>query len=477
MADRPIVKGGQPFQFRNGADGFYWKGMATKVDPGAQPPDRPRRVYNGRFIGGNIQARQPFFGEVATIPHYTGPNSTDITWHPHALLSHHSYAGVRLWFGSKIPIDSSDVGGTFGYVDSDWSPEFNEVALVYNENGLAPQMERFANFVYVGGMESLKRIYRFEGAPGKLASSYGTLPSDEVVVSFPGFHITALHRHAGKLYFVLADPADAVTGYIYSWNGFESVQEVALSVSGHQGAAMATYFGSLVVTVKGDSDIHVQDIDGSWSTATVGGFAASGYFNSMAALKDKLYIMSGTDEIYSWDGTSLVLAHTITGGTAPEEANCCVAWNGRLYYGWSELIATDAFFDERWPWLGVFDPDTVDASYDWTDDYKDFNHSTGNRSVSDGHDTGGLHPYLDWGVVTAMAVYRQRLMVAVGTTRTDTDKYTNIVTHSDPNNPFSDWYIAHPNSFSVLPTGPLYFGLLSAEGGSALREMDYFKVL
>jgi hypothetical protein len=141
------------------------------------------------------------------------------------------------------------------------------------------------------------------------------------------------------------------------------------------------------------------------------------------------------------------------------------------------LIAADAYYDERWPWLGVFDPDTTDTSYDWKDDYVDFGHQSGTRTVADSHSSGGEHPYLNWGVVTAMAVYRQRLMVAVGTTSDNVDKYTNIVTHSEANNPYSSRYIAHPNSFSITPTGPLYFSLDGAGGASALREIDYFKVL
>ncbi len=69
-------------------------------------------------------------------------------------------------------------------------------------------------------------------------------------------------------------------------------------------------------------------------------------------------------------------------------------------------------------------------------------------------------------------------MIAVGSQQGTTGpKYSNIVTHDETNNPYSGRYIAHPNSFSITPTGPVYFTLLTAAGGSALREMDYFKVL
>lgn len=467
------IKKGRRVNFRNGVGGFYWKGVATKTDLGAQPPDRPRRVVNGRYVGGQIVARPPVYTSVAAVPLQTGLH-LDTVWSPAFVTEHHSYAGLKLWWGAQLPLGSGATGGSFGFVDTDADPEFQELSVYYQADDYAPHLERFANFVYVGGLGSLRRIYRFDTEPDAQPSSVATLPTDEVVVSYPGFRTEALYTFDGKLYFVLSDPSGVTNGYIYSWDGFQSVQEVALGTPADEGAAMHSFLGQLVVTVRGQGSINIRASNGTWSTATVGGFDSSGYFNSMAELKNKLYIMSGDDIIYSWDGSSLAVANTITAGTAPEAANCCVAFGGRLYFMWAELVDTD----KRYPWVGVYDPDTVDASYMWFEDYKNFGYATGNVSVSDGHDVAGDHPYVASGIPTAMAVYRQRIVGAVSSTLVSpAGTYANLVTHSVQMNPYSDWHIAHSNSFAQTPTGPLYFAeATSLAAPSFRRYYQYLKV-
>jgi hypothetical protein len=471
------LKPGKPFQFRNGVGGFYWKGVATKPDLGAQPPDRPRRVVNGRYVGGHIVARPPVYTSVAQIPFQTGPGGLDSYWLPIFVAEHPSYAGLKLWWGAALPISFADTGGAVGFVDTDADPEFQEVALYYQSANYAPHIERFANFIYVGGVGSLRRIYRFDTAPDQQPSTLATVPTDEIVVSYPGFQTQALQLHDGKLYYVLGDPTGTANGYIYSWDGFQSLQEVALTTSADEGAATHSFKNTLVVTVRGQGSINVRAADGTWSTATVASFDSSGYFNSMAELHDKLYIMGGDDKIYSWNGTTLSVARTIIDGTDPEQANCCVSFGGRLYYLWAELLAPTGY-GHRYPWVGRFDPDDVDATYKWQDDYKDFGYATGTEPVADGHDTGGDHPYVAYGVPTAMAVYRQRIVAAIGSELVSpSGLYANMVTHSVQMNPYSDWHIAHPNSFLSTPTGPVYFSEGTSTGGDPHRLYSYFKVL
>jgi hypothetical protein len=184
--------------------------------------------------------------------------------------------------------------------------------------------------------------------------------------------------------------------------------------------------------------------------------------------------MNGGDKIYSWDGTSLVLVRTIVGGTAPEVANCCVNFNGRLYYLWAELISVN----RRWPWLGVFDPDTVDATYKWKDDYKSFGYQDALAAVIDSHSVDDEHPNIVWGEPTAMAVYRQRIVATIGS-EIATVQYTNTITHSIANNPFSSWHITHPNSFVMEPTGPMYYNNQNTGGLGVTTEraIRYLKVL
>lgn len=469
MGNFPIKPGGKFFRHRNGLDGFFWKGMSTKTDLGAQPVDRPRLVVNGRFIGGHIVARPPVGAvPLAAVPGRSGINvDAEAVWHPAFLTEHHSYAGIRLWFGAK-PADTP--GGQVGFVDTDWDLEYKDIATYYHAFSFAPVIERFANFIYVGDHEALRRIYRVDVPPAAATTEYDyQVPADEVVVAYPGFTATALHLHEGKLFFALADFTGGSNGFIYSWDGYQAVLEYSMSVPGASGVAMTSFRNTLVVTVRGLGSILVRDATGSWTTATVGGFDSSAFMNSMAELKDKLYIASGGANIYQWNGTALSLAHTNVTPTSPTRTNCCVAFNGRLYYLWAEALGTDNYY----PWIGVYDPDAVHASYQWLDDYKNLGYADGNVALVDGHDTAGDHPTINKAIPCAMAVYRQRIVVAVEHTVSGTGVVTTeISSHAVENNPYSTWGIIHPNDYVQDPPGPLYVPNFGTRG-----QIHYLKVL
>lgn len=471
--NNPIKPGGRFFRYRNGMEGFYWKGMATKTDPGAQPPDRPRLVLNGRYVGGHIVARPDISAApVAAVPQRSGIGGLFGSWHPAFLTQQHSYAGIRLWFGARPPssgMTGEFVGGTIGFIDTDWDKEYKDVANYYHPSSFTPIVEKFANFIYVGDYEALRRLYRVDPPVAQAVEEYEEkTPADEIVASYPGFMTTALFRHDNKLFFALADPTGTANGFIYSWDGYGLTQEYNLTVPGTSGVAMYSFRNTLVVTVRGLGSILVRSVTGAWSTATVGGFDSSGYMNSMAEVGSKLYIANGGDKIYTWDGTTLALAQTILGGTSPTRCNCLARFNGRLYYLWAEDLGGNSY----WPWLGVFDPDTINSSYKWKDDYKSFGTSDGNVAVVDGHDTGGDHPYMLRAEPTAMAVYRQRLIVAIQKDHSlPSYTYTTLRTHSVENNPYSDWHVIHPNTWVQDPTGPLY---LPSVGNQI--SMQYLKV-
>lgn len=437
MPNHPLKPGGRFFRFRNGVGGFYWKGMATRRDLGAQEPDQPRLVLNGRYFGGHIVARPPLGADVASVPLRDLLGRT-AAWIPMFTTEHHSYAGVRIWWGAETTKAATGAfgGGKIGFIDTDWDNEYADIANYYHAFDFTPPIERFANFIYVGDYEALRRVYRIDPMVGGTGPEYvEVVPADEVVVSFPGFRASAILAHEGRLFYVLTDPAGVANGAIYSWDGFQSTLEYNLTVSGNQGVAMASFLDRLVVTVRGLGSIIHKNAAGTWATATVGGFDSSPFLNSMAAVKDKLYIASGSDKIYSWTGSTLALARTVV-GTGTEEVNCLAAFNGRLYYAWGDYTGAGGAYGYRVPHLGVFDPDTVDASYIWHDTYKSW---------------ASTH----WGAPLAICSYRQRLMLSIGVETTDGGSYTlhsNIYTHAVENNPYSTWYAIN----SVAPSGPVY---------------------
>lgn len=380
-------------------------------------------------------------------------------WQPTFLTEHHSYNGVRLWWGAGVQVGlpgtfATDYQGVAGFIDSDYDLEWQAIATYTHKIPFVPIVERFANSIYIGDYGALRRVYRIQPTASYQAGVAVTrAPADEVVASYAGMLTTALHNHEGKLYYAIADPTGAVNGEIWSWDGQQQIKEHTLGVPGANGVAMQTYQNSLVVTIRGWGGIEVKSPTGVWTTHALVGFDPSGYMNSMAELKNKLYIVDGGTKVFSWDGTTLALERTITTGINPEKVNCCVAFHGRLYYFWNELIHVDMALDRyTFPWVGMHDPDTTDPVYTWKDDYKMITSLSGTYPTKTGTDVhaDGDHPEMGDVKWTAAAVYRQRIVATCGAL---------MVSHTIENNPSSTWEIfgnglASSTNLPLNPRGP-----------------------
>ena len=476
----PMKPGARPFQFRSGGQ-FFWKGMSTKTDLGAQPPDRPRLLLNGRVIGGHIMARPPVKTVAGLVPFDHTHDSAP--WAPTFLTEHHSYNGVRLWWGAKASVDfpntlDPEYAGVAGFIDTDFDIENQAVAVYSHTIPFVPIVERFANSIYIGDYEALRRVYRIQPETGfSKGSAVIRAPSDEVVASYSGRITTALHNHEGKLYYAISDPTAVVNGEIWSWDGQQQIKVHTLGVPGVNGIAMHTYQNSLVVTIRGWGGIEVKSPTGVWTTHALVGFNPSGYMNSMAELKNKLYIVDGGTKIFSWDGTTLALEHTIETVISnvkvainPEKVNCCVAFNGRLYYFWREFISANPSI-ACFPWIGMHDPDTTDPVYAWDDDYKqiliDVPYPT--RTGTDVH-ADGDHPVMGDVTWTAAAVYRQRIVAMI--------KGYYLVSHTIENNPASRWRSVGANT-NDMPLNPRGIGGWTGNGpwGTQNPVIHYLKAL
>lgn len=214
MAKHPLdsrAKGNR-FEYRAGHKGFVWEGIATKPDPGASPPNRPRDMRNMRLQGGSIITRPPFAGPGTEIPFtkildlevssggFERPDLLDrfrTWWTPHWTAELNSVGGTRLWFGSTPPLEYDDLlgqwfftatGGQYGYIDTDMDPCYNDVGIYQSNDNWAPVIERFNREVYVGDYGSLRKIYQLQAPPGLQHGPVDILtePADEVIASFPG---------------------------------------------------------------------------------------------------------------------------------------------------------------------------------------------------------------------------------------------------------------------------------------------------
>lgn len=461
---------GKRFVLRNGVDQFYWKGMATKPDPEAQPADRPRLVINGRYLGGNIVPRPPLAPKAVDIPLQTGLGMSNADWELAFLGEHHSYAGTKLWWGAEFV--STYTGGSFGYVDTDNDPEHDEVGVYLQLSQAAPVLVYYGGFIYAGATEALRRLYRIARLPGVVNPVPVRLPADEIAISTPGYRITALHVHDGVLYYVKSSATG--NGWICSWDGYENTDEQELGSGAASGAAITTFQDKVVVTAAGETDLWYRDSAGAWHDVAL--TSASGATNSMAQLRGLLYIAGGDEYIYSFNGTTISEAREITAGTAPEGCNCLVTFNERLYYAWKENLGGDSY----WPWLGMFDPDTDSGSgYNWEDNYAPLGIGQAVIALSDEHSDGdGNHLAMTPGSVTALTVYRQRIFAAVSRNTADSLEDSKIMTHGVVNNPYSTWYVTHEYELEIPPSGPVYFPRqLAATGNYNERVIRSFKVL
>ena len=498
MAKHPIdsrAKGNR-FEYRAGHKGFVWEGIATKPDPGASPPNRPRDIRNMRLQGGSIITRPPFAGPGTEIPLTKvldlevgtgGFERPDLDfrgftlWTPHWTAELNS-VGTRLWFGSTPPLEYDEIGGTwfftatggqYGYIDTDMDPCFNDVGIYQSNDNWAPVIERFNREVYVGDYGSLRKIYQLQAPPGLTDGPVDILtePADEIIASFPGFRPTSMLEFEGKLYFVLSDPFTLNNAEIWSWDGFQLIQEFVIPDPAAAGSAMAEYKSTLIVTVPFWGSF-LEFKSGVWNTITPGGvYDASPVANSMAVYRDKLYMMDGLDRIWSWDGTSPVQEYVIIatdtemgrGGSGvpalPINALCCVNMNDRLYFTW-----TDAAVSPNLVSMGCLDLDNESilptGEYQWKGAW-----------VEGGYiDIVVDEPGFD-GACTAMAVYRGRIWLAMGQYPL---RNSNMYSHNIQHAPYAGWWLMNASN-GATGLGPFDNRTRGGPGTGGLAPIYYLR--
>jgi len=453
MPRKSIQKGGEYFEYRNGLGGFSWEGMATKVDPGGNPPNRPRYLGNTRIQGGVIVGNPPFKDTGTIVPEtlVLDPNTQNLNnrppfddtgsekWLKHWVGEHNSVGGTRLWWGGEPPLTYVDPdwivtnGGAFiGFIDTDADPPFNEVAYYPAGDSWTPSIEKFDREIYMGDFGKLRKLQLIRPPAGVDPSDILSAPADETIATFPGYRVAALQEFNGKLYFLLTDPFTAAVGEIWSWDGFQVVQEFVTATTAAAGAAAAVYKNQLVFTLAGYGSIIYLDPSAGWTTATLGGFDSSPFLNSMAQYRDKLYIMDGVDKIHSWDGTTLALEYTITAtfgemgrgsiNAIPALAFCCAVLADRFYFAWTDVAVTPNLIT-----IGCLDAKTAAASQ-WIPNYQ--------RTFSI-TDLGGYPSIGGNGTCTALAPYRGRLWGAFGDFPVGNSQ---VMTHSIQFAPFDGWF-------------------------------------
>lgn len=428
---------GRPFERRNGQEGFAWEGIATKVDPAGNPPNRPRDLVNIRVQGGVLISRPSFLGDGGYVPlipvhDVETPDAAEnppyavidvVRWTPHWLGDHASAAGVKLLAVSE-PILPNDFAG-IGFVDTDADLPLQTVAQVRIQGtAFALPVEKFNNEFYFGDFGGLRKLYLIPAHEGEFTPPVSTdLLADEVIVSYPNYRTGALQEHEGKLFFAITANG---FGEVHAWDGLAVTPEFVMTNDASAGCTMAVYKDTLVVAVRdyvavGQGALLIRDAAGAWTTATIAGFNPSRLPCSIAEYGNLLYIVDGANQIFTWDGTTILLAHTLP--ALGSDLNCVAKLAGRLYYSWVDV--TNLRVE-----LGIVDQDNTVASR-----YNDYGTRSGVRA-------GGAP-------ITAMAQYRGRLWAAI---------FVGVDTlffwHSTQYMPFDGWQqTSTPEAFTASGLG------------------------
>jgi len=342
---------GRTFERLNGTDGFAWGGIATKVDPAGNPPERPRDTVNVRHQGGVIVSRPSFRGDGVFIPlipiHYLKtPSASEnppfvvtnrARWVPHWLAEHNNAAGVRLWCIAEAAVPNDFARIMFIDTDADLCVQ-TLASIRQQQTGHTFPIEKFDNEIYFGDINGLRKLYLIPSREGDNSPPIDTDQiADDVIVSTPGFRVAALQSHAGLLFFAIAG---SPVGEIYAWDGQSVGLEVAMvGSSGDVGCHMAVYKDTLVVAVRdyigaGQGALLVRDATGAWTTHTLASFNVSRYPNSIVEYGNLLYVVDGADQIHTWDGSNIALAHTLPLGSSA--LNVIAKLGRRLYFPYSD---------------------------------------------------------------------------------------------------------------------------------------------
>lgn len=299
MARQPLGDA-QRFDYRVGSRGYTLGGMMQDTDPGSNPPNRPRAVLNGRYQGGGIVSRPPytfvdfldnFSQKVGTPP--AEPSITQIEWNIKFMSEHHpTRQNNQLWVGRY------DGNSSFLQVVDQPFKTAEDIASYPSVVQAPPQVERYNGQIFVGDTGYLRRIYR-------VGLALADLPTDDILYTFEGFRVYAMHEFAGRLFVFVADPLGVADAYVFSYDGSTVYAEVTLGTPGLDGASFVEFKGKLFLGIKGDTTLHIRDADGAWTGVTDAGLLFSGFSNMMIVRPDLITIM----------GDSIISSYTEPGGT------------------------------------------------------------------------------------------------------------------------------------------------------------------
>jgi len=368
LAKIPTDEQAPEFQLRPGTPPFAgnrWRGVNTESDPGSLEPNElivGENIRLGR--GKTIRTRSGMslkldLGTAAGTVEYFGALPVD---NPR----------IRLWFTTLgvygPPGTVLKTGSAVYHLDPTESPIVQQHSKFYSDTDSQPFLGKYGSKLYVGEKSVLKELVDITAPPGLSIGEVIPTAAAIPVASFPGFLIRGLQEFDGKLFISLEDTVTIGASKIAAFDGLTVTDDITAI---RPAQAFGIWRNKLVAGFDATAaNIRVRDsgaAPGSWTTFALAGFLCAQLGNAMVEERQYLYIASGTDKLFRFDGIALTLAQTIVGCAVDGLGlTALTLHNGLLYYGWN---TPSTAYAAR---IGRHDPDsTFSAATEWIDTYKD----------------------------------------------------------------------------------------------------------
>lgn len=365
MAKIPTSRQGIEFQVRPGVpplgpDG--WHGVNTESDPGSLNPDELQRGDNIRLLGGDIRARagQSQSVDFGLAP---GPNDNHVMWMGVAPTN---TPRVRLWLSAQGCFGTAiGTGSTIQHIDPAQVPVVQSYAQFFTSSSFQAPLGTYGGRLFVGDRDTLREMILVTSHVGVPAGVIAFSPSQTPVARFPGFAIRCLREFDSKLFVGLENLAAPGASKIAVWDGIAAKDDkTAIRPPLNFGPWRDKIVAGFDATAGNIQVRPIGDAPGTWTAFALAGFQTAIQGNAMAEERQYLYIASGIDKLFRFDGAALTLARTIAGCAADGFGCTAVGLHrGLLYYGWND---NGGGHQAR---IGRHDPDST--STEWVDTYKD----------------------------------------------------------------------------------------------------------
>jgi hypothetical protein len=302
-------EGDQRFELKAGREGRAWGGVRTEGDPSSNPDFQPRLAINVRPDGGGYKERPGFTPFNTSALHHSGACIKSLFDLPMA-------TPVKVWVvGDGCPAVSASVGFYIGAFDPEQDPDF-QAYYYYSAATTGVVIGEFDDYVHALVDADLRRINLIVQPWGQSALPIGGAGTDTPLYTHTGFTGKALLEFDDKLFQGLG--AASGTSKISTWDGTthrddRSSLEIPscfahYRVTGGGDAIVAGYSTGNLISYRPTGS------SGSWTDVSPGAGTCTAY--RMLSYKDTLWITTGGEDLFSFDGTTLTRVQPATTGIA-----------------------------------------------------------------------------------------------------------------------------------------------------------------